>query len=185
MSYEVTFADGYVWRGGASSDGVEYLNLSSQLSRGRASIIAPGASYTFDTLSWSSGRSDRDIASVGAAPTFVIFDDDRGLGDEREIRRNFKNRADNYRAWRVIDRIFADAVAHHPNPHDVLVAAQTALESMTDDTIKRSQAFLWIHLLLSSNLKFTRPDDTPLLNSTLETIHVRRATNEAHYVRRK
>ena len=39
--------------------------------------------------------------------------------------------------------------------------------------------------MLSMNLKFSRPDDTPLLKSMLDEIHARRLANEQHYLHRK
>ena len=127
------------------------------------------------------------MVSANAEPTFVIFDDDTALGDKRTIRQYFTAREENHRAWPVIDRIFADALARNANAHDVLVAAQTAIEAITDDAIKNSGAFRWAQSMLSTNLKFTRPDDTPLLNRMLDEIHARRLAiaNEAHHVRRK
>jgi hypothetical protein len=87
--------------------------------------------------------------------------------------------------WPLIDRIFADAVARNPNPHEVLVAARTAVEPITDEIVRNSEAWRWVQSMLSMNLRFTRPDDAPLLNSMLDEIHTRRLANEQHYLRRK
>jgi uncharacterized protein (TIGR03435 family) len=181
ISTELRFTDDYVNRGGLSADGVEYVNLPQK----KPLIIPPDGRYIFHMLSWQGGRSERDLVAAKAEPTFVVFDDDTALGDEREIRQCFTAREENHRAWPVIDRIFADAVARNANAHDVLVAAQTAIGAITDDAIKNTGAFRWAQLILSSNLRFTRPDNTPLLNLMLDEIHARRLANEAHYVRRK
>jgi len=178
---ELRFGDDYVHRGGVSSDGGESRDLPQK----KPLIIAPDGRYTFQNQSWPGGRRASDMVSAKAEPTFVIFDDDTALGNESDIRHYFKAREDNHRAWPVIDGIFADAVARNPNPHEALVAAQTGIEAITDDVIKGSNAFRWAQSMLSMNLKFSRPDDTPLLNSMLDEIHVRRLANEQHYRRRK
>jgi hypothetical protein len=40
-------------------------------------------------------------------------------------------------------------------------------------------------MMLSSNLKFSRRDDTPLVNSMLDQTRVRRAANDQHHNRRQ
>ena len=178
---ELRFVDDYVDRGGVSSDGVEFRTLPQS----KPLIIEPDGLYTFPDQAWPSGRSERDVVSVKAEPTFVIFEDDTALGDEGEIRYHFKARENNHHAWPVIDAIFADAVARNPNPRQALVAAEADIAAIADDVVRNSAAFRWAQLMLSTNLKFTRPDDTPLLNSMLDEINVRRLANEQHYQRRK
>jgi uncharacterized protein (TIGR03435 family) len=181
VSTELRFTDGFVNRGGTSTDGAEYINLP----RKKPLIVPPDGLYTFEPHSWPTGRSERDVVSAKAEPSFVIFDNDTAIGAEKDIRFYFKVREDNHRAWPVVDRIFAEAVARNPNPHEVLVAAQTAIEAVTDDVVRSSQAWRWAQSMLSMNLRFIRPDDAPLLNSMLDEIHTRRLANEQHYLRRK
>lgn len=76
---ELKFADGFVYRSGQSADGVEFVSLPQR----RPLVIAPDGRYTFWTVSWPSKRSEKDVVAITAVPTFVIFDDDTAIGDER------------------------------------------------------------------------------------------------------
>ena len=133
----VTFADGKTSVGGTMMDHME----SRALVRRDSKILPPDARMTINSGGLSNRRPAKDVQSVTARSTFVIFDDDRALGNERDIKFFFGKRAANQRAWPVIERVFADAIARTADPREVLVAADQGLESITDESIRQSYAY--------------------------------------------
>jgi len=120
---------------------------------------------------------------VTARTTFVIFDDDTALGDERNITSHFERRAANQRAWPVIENVLADAMARTADPRQVLIDADTALEAVTDESTRQSDAYTRIRHDLG-NLRFTR-DPAALLKRLVDEIRLRREAADAHFQRRR
>ncbi len=117
---QVTFADGKTNGGGVSTDGFESRGLERRDSR----VIPPDGRYTIARSSFPTNRTAEDVRAVTARATFVIFDDDTALGDERSISFHFTKRADNQRAWPVIERVFAEAMARTADPREALLDAR-------------------------------------------------------------
>ena len=147
-------------------------------------VLAPDGRLTINAGSLSNRRPAKDVRSVTARATFVIFDDDTALGNERDIKFFFGKRAANQRAWPVIDKVFADAIARTPDPREALVAADQGLESITDDSVRQSYAYTGIRHNLATNLRLTR-DPAALLQRLVAEIRLRREAADAHFQRRQ
>ena len=129
-------------------------------------------------------RPATDVRAVAARAEFVIFDDDTALGDENTIIRYFKQRAENQRAWPMIDKAFTDAMARSVDPREAILDADTTLEAITDEGIRTTDAYTSIRRFLMVNLRNTR-DPAALLKNVVDEIRIRRAAADAHYQRRR
>jgi uncharacterized protein (TIGR03435 family) len=176
----VTYADGKTSIGGNMVDGVE----SRALAQRDSMVLAPDGRLTINAGSLSNRRPAKDVRTVTARATFVIFDDDTALGNERDIKFFFAKRAANQRAWPVIEKVFADAIARTPDPREALVAADQGLESITDDSIRQSYAYTGIRHNFATNLRLTR-DPAALLQRLVAEIRLRREAADAHFQRRQ
>jgi uncharacterized protein (TIGR03435 family) len=177
---QATFADGKTSIVGNSSDGVEYRDLARRDSR----VLPPDGRLTINAGGLSNRRQAKDVRAVTARATFVIFDDDTALGNERDIKFFFEKRAANQRAWPVIEKAFADAMARTADPRAALIGADQGLESITDESIRQSYAFTGIRRDLAMNLRLT-PNPAALLQRLVDEIRLRREAADAHFQRRR
>jgi uncharacterized protein (TIGR03435 family) len=179
---QVTFADGKTNSGGLSSDGYE----SRGLERRDSHVIPADGRHTIALSGFPSNRTAEDVRTVTARTTFVIFDDDTALGDERIIGFHFAKRAENQRAWPIIEKVFADALARTSDPHEALIAAAEGLDAITDEEIRRANAYTGTRHNLTNNLRITRPTRAAaaLLTRLVDETRLRRAAADAHYQRR-
>jgi hypothetical protein len=177
---QATFADGKTSIVGNSSDGVEYRDLARRDSR----VLPPDGRLTINAGGLSNRRQAKDVRAVTARATFVIFDDDTALGNERDIKFFFEKRAANQRAWPVIEKAFADAMARTADPRAALIGADQGLEWITDESIRQSYAFTGIRRDLAMNLRLT-PNPAALLQRLVDEIRLRREAADAHFQRRR
>jgi uncharacterized protein (TIGR03435 family) len=176
----VAFADGKKSTGGLMTDVFESRGLARRDNR----ALPPDGRLTVTAGSLSNRRPAKDVQSVTARSTFVIFDDDTALGDERDIKFFFEKRAANQRAWPVIDKVFADALARAADPREALLESDRGLEAITDEGIRQSNAYMGIRRDLTTNLRITR-DPAALLKRLVDEIRLRRAAADAHFQRRR
>jgi uncharacterized protein (TIGR03435 family) len=177
----VTFADGKTSLGGVMMDHVESKALPRHTD---SKILSPDARMTINAGGLSNRRPAKDVQGVTARSTFVIFDDDTALGNERDIKFFFEKRAANQRAWPVIEKVFADAMARTADPREALIGADQGLESITDEGIRQSYAYTGIRRDLATNLRLTR-DPPALLKRLVDEIRLRRQAADAHFQRRR
>jgi uncharacterized protein (TIGR03435 family) len=182
---EVEFVDGKTRHGGGSIDGVERFGGAS--SAGSNPILTTDSRYTL-TLGIGGNRGVVDIRRVTAEPTFVIFDDDTALGDERHIRSHFERRAHHRRDWQIVQKVFDDALAATANPQDpqeVFVAVDQALGAMIDTDLVKGLVFQHTQHTVKSALRYYQENLELVLTRTLEDMRARRAGLDAHYQQRK
>jgi hypothetical protein len=176
---QVTFADGKTNNGGVSTDGVEYRALA----QGARRVLPPDGRSTIDLNTFPDKRTAEEVRDVTARATFVIFDDDTALGDERSIAHTFERRAVAHRTWPVMQKTFEDAMARSADPRDVLAAVDQALDAMTDKEVVSSLAYASVQRSVKNGLRFPR-DLARVVKTTLQEIHVRREAVAAHHQRR-
>lgn len=85
----VAFADGTSQWLGATTDAYEAAVHKSP----HSALLPPGGRYTLGLH--AQVRNPEGAVGVSAAPTVVVFDDDRATGDERRVDYLFRDRARN------------------------------------------------------------------------------------------
>lgn len=175
---QIEFADGKTRPIGLSTDGAIVT-----LSQRGSSVLPPDGRYTI-LGALPSNRPAKDVRSVTAEASFVIFDDDTALGDERSIGHHFAVRADNQRVWPVVAGAFLDAMNRWTDPREVIAAADQALAAIDDEAILKSMTYLSVRRVLGTALKYPR-DYSVFLKSTLEEIRLRGKAADAHAQRRR
>jgi uncharacterized protein (TIGR03435 family) len=178
----VELADGTSHPGGLWTD----VNDVRDIQPADRRLIPPNGGYTAVVPSFPTNRAAKDVVSVAGEVTFVIFDDDTAMGDERMVRSAFERRLQSQRAWTLIEKAFTDAMAVHADPHAALVVAHQAVETIADESIKKSSAYTWTWQMLESSLDPRYPRDfARALETTVAGIRARRAAADAHHQQRK
>lgn len=177
---QITFADGKTSGGGVSIDEVEYRGLERRGSR----VLPPGGRNTITFGGLPKGRPVTEVRTVTAEARFVIFDDDSALGEERMLSWYFDRRAENQRAWPMIDKAFTDAMARSVEPRQAILDADRTLEAITDEGIRTTDAYTSIRRFLMVNLRNAR-DPAALLKNVVDEVRIRRQAADGHYQRRR
>jgi hypothetical protein len=176
---QIEFADGKTRPIGLSTDGA----LATLGQRG-SSVLPPDGRYTITAGALPGHRPAKDVRSVTAEASFVIFGDDTALGDERSIGHHFAARAASQRVCLVVEKAFQDALNRSTDPREVLAAADQTLAPIADEAILKSLAYLSVRRVLGTALKYPR-DYSLFLNNTLAEIRLRREAADAHFQRRQ
>ena len=122
---------------------------------------------------------------VVAEPSFVIFDDDTALGDDRLVSVSFQDRALNARVWRMFETILQDAKTRATDAASVLRTAELKLSEIDDSQLRASPAFVEIQhaLALGLNPRY-KNDHGRLLTDMLRDAPARHAVAESRATRR-
>ena len=180
---EVTRADGRIDRGGVATD--RYENPDEP--QGRVSMrgdcggaLPPGRRCTM----WTTPGGVAQAVSAAGFATFAIFADNTAVGDEAEIAFYFQQRALNHRAWPVIERIVANAVARGGDPQMALFDIREELGRVKDGEVRASRSFQTFDRMLALNIKLPQLKHAEYLRAMLDDARARRARAEAHHQRK-
>ena len=179
ITAELTVAQGRTSKGGLSTDAYEYESIrpdSGPLRPGSRRTVHPGNH-------WPDGK-EPTILSLNVEPTFLIFDDNTAVGDEREIDYYFQRRARNHRAWPVLEPILTKASAAGGDPLLALVQVRDELAALKDGEAKASDAWKWLDAMLLRNMKIQTLDHAAFLEHLMKSLQARKAAAERHYQRR-
>lgn len=177
----VKFADGTSQWLGATTDAYEAPVHKSPYS----SLLRPGGTYTLGLP--AQVRNPEDAVDVSAAPTVVVFDDDRAAGDERRVDYLFQDRARNEQVWRRIEAALVAAASRSTEPLSVLENLDAELESVDDKATRESLAFQEMRHKVSKAIRpdqFEKRSVGQRLTELQSEVRSRRAAAEAHAKRR-
>lgn len=178
----LTLPDGKLAQGGQSTDAYETRERHSH--PGYEDECSGPLAARRRCRASSTPRAAIDPVSAKAFVSFMIFEDDTAVGDEREIEFYFRHRALNHRAWPVIEGILNEALAASSDPLMVLFEFRERLARVADGEVKLSRAYQEMDRHLAINMKIPRDDQGPFLRSIVEMVKTRRADAERHHQRR-
>jgi len=127
----------------------------------------------------------RDSVFSDISLTFVIFDDDTALGDEREIAWQFDRRHERQALWQKIQIILDDATAHATETNAVLARLRQGLEAETDPKIREMAYYKEILARMSARrMEFTHMTPDDVLQNIQQLVAAQKANADAHANRR-
>lgn len=157
------------------------IDAASSLPADRKSSVAPGATSGVPNCGGRVVPADTLISD--GAVTFVIFDDDTALGDERQIALAFDRRRTNQVFWQKMQLILNDAAAHDTDPAAVLSGIRHGMEAETDPQFRSLTYYQWFLNAMSPRLMaLTTPQ--AVLERFRSLIPAQRANADDHAVRR-
>jgi hypothetical protein len=117
--------------------------------------------------------------------TFVIFDDDTALGDERELAFMFARRRTRQTFWRKMLAIVDDATSHPTDPSVMLARIGERMEAEPDPQFREGT---WYNEILArmSARRMEPAGTTPqrVLDDLRTTVAAQKANADAHAIRR-
>jgi hypothetical protein len=126
-----------------------------------------------------------DSVFTDVSLTFVIFDDDTALGDEREIARHFARRRERQGFWQKMQTMVDDAAANVTDPGAVLARIRQAMEAEADPTFRREPYYNEILARMSTRrMELTRTTPEGVLTNIRTTIAKQKANADRHVNRR-
>lgn len=126
-----------------------------------------------------------DATFTDTAITFVIFDDDTALGNQREIDYYFSRRRARQVFWQRMLTIFNDATSRETDPSTVLSRIRERMEAESDPTFREGPYYNEILARMSAR-RMEPAGTTPqqVLDNLRTTITAQKANADAHAVRR-
>lgn len=126
-----------------------------------------------------------DCLFSAATVTFVIFDDDSALGDEREITYHFAQRRERQLFWQKMQAILDDATAHEREPGAVLSRISQGMAAEIDPKLREGGYYNEILARMSTRrMESVRMTPESVLTNIRTTISVQKANADAHANRR-
>ena len=128
-------------------------------------------------------------ATVEAARvTFLIFDDDTAVGDEKEIARMFERRRMRPTFWHKMEAILTEAMAQESDPGRVFALIRNRMESEQDPAFKAG-AVGWYGEILARmterRMALTHTTPQYILETLRTTIAEEKALCDQHLERRR
>jgi hypothetical protein len=181
VSFDVILPDGTTESQGLTIDSAHTIPAL------RTSEIPPGGVATIPD--GGGGGLVSPQATGGAAhATFVVFDDDTALGDEREIARIFERRRQHQTFWHEMEAIFAEVTAHETDPTAAFVLIGARMESERDPTFKTGGGPWYDEMRARmTEHRMTLVQTTPerVLENLRTTIAEQKALSDTHLQRRR
>lgn len=119
------------------------------------------------------------------ALTFVIFDDDTALGDEREIARHFARRRERRDFWQKMQAILDDATTHAAEPSAVLSRIRQGMEAESDPKFRQEPYYNEILARMSARrMELQQMTPERVLTNIQRTISTQKANADTHVNRR-
>jgi hypothetical protein len=147
------------------------------------------------TISLAPGRTVHNSGGGAVVPadaqfsdvtvTFVIFDDDTALGDEREIARHFAQRRTQQAFWQKMQTIFNEVTADETDPSAVLEGIRRSMEADTDPKFREGIYYNEILARMSARrMELSQGTPDGVLKNLRTLITARKANADAHANRR-
>jgi hypothetical protein len=147
----------------------------------RKMVVAPG--QTAQNVGVSTVPADSLLSDISV--TFVIFDDDTALGDEREVARHFARRRERQGFWQKMQTILADAAANVTEPSAVLARIRQGMEAESHPTFRQEPYYNEILARMSSRrMELTKMTPEKVLTNIQTTVSRQKANADAHVNRR-
>lgn len=176
VTFTVSCPDGTTDRRGLG------LDTAAVLPENRTGSVAPGR--TVHNTGGGSFVATDCVMSDGIV-TFVIYDDDTALGDERDIAYHFAHRRTNQMFWQKMQTILDDATSHNTDPAAILSGIRQGMEAESDPNFREG---FWYKEILArmSDSRMERAGATPdgVLDNLRTTIAAQKANADAHATRR-
>jgi hypothetical protein len=158
------------------------LDSASVLPEDRNASIAPGRTAH---NSGGGASAPADTLFSDAAVTFVIFDDDTALGDEREIASIFAQRRRRQIFWQKMQAILDGATSHETDPSGVLSRIRQGMEAESDPKFREGGWYNEILARMSARRMDVAGTTTQrVLASLRTTVAAQKANADAHATRR-
>jgi hypothetical protein len=151
----------------------------------RKSSLAPGATAANLNAANPCGGRVVPVSTIisGGLVTFVIFDDDTALGDEREISFAFDHRGNMQIFWLKMQAILDDATTREKDPATILALIRERMEAEQDPKFRSLTYYEWFLNALSPRLMaLTTPQ--AVLDRFRSMIPTQKSNADAHVTRR-
>jgi len=148
----------------------------------RGMTLAPGQT-AHETHGGSVVPADSQFSDISL--TFVIFDDDTALGDEREIAWRFARRRERQVFWQKMQTILDDATTHETEPSAALARIRQGMEAETDPKFREGSYYNEILARMSARrMELTQTTPESVLKNIQMTISTQKGNADAHANRR-
>jgi hypothetical protein len=180
IGFELTVPGGKTDSHGFSTDSahtVASLRTSEIAPRGQATLPSGGG----------------ELVSLEATPgaarvTFIIFDDDTAVGDDKEIAWIFAERRKHQAFWHKMNVMLSEATARETDPSAVFALLRTRMESDPDPTFKTGDGGWYGEILArmtERRMELTHTTPQYILETLRATIAEHKALCDQHLERRR
>ena len=165
-------------REGASGLGTDAGSVPAEQ---RTMSVAPGRAVA----SGRGGRVPADALFSDMVVSFVIFDDNSALGDEKEIAWQFAQRRDRQMFWQTMQAMLDRATTHDADPTAVLAQLRQGMEAESDPKFRQQPYYNeFLARMSARRIELTQTTPASVLKDIQTTVSAQKANADAHANRR-